>query len=300
MNKKSLLTSHRFMQAADILEVRQKRRIYDITNVLEGIGLIEKKSKNSIQWKGAGPGCNSEELGDKLFLLKDEIKKLEEHEATLDTHMQWIKQSIRNIEADLNNRKFTYITYEDVKEHFAEEFVLGIEAPTDTILKVPNIAKQTGDESENDLNYEMSLKSNTGEIKVYVVQPLLAETYDNKMVEMRLKADESKGTKRDKMESESKDDSRPKRKSARLPKGVTKTELSEEDEEVEDSESLAAKIALGENTNLIGPDENLLDEFYSDFCGPLIRLSPPPGEKDYLFNLGENEGIFDLFDIAAK
>ena len=38
-------------QAADQLAVRQKRRIYDITNVLEGIGLIEKKSKNSIQWK---------------------------------------------------------------------------------------------------------------------------------------------------------------------------------------------------------------------------------------------------------
>lgn len=29
----------------------QKRRIYDITNVLEGIGLIEKKGKNNIQWK---------------------------------------------------------------------------------------------------------------------------------------------------------------------------------------------------------------------------------------------------------
>jgi len=27
----------------------QKRRIYDITNVLEGIQLIEKKSKNNIQ-----------------------------------------------------------------------------------------------------------------------------------------------------------------------------------------------------------------------------------------------------------
>ena len=29
----------------------QKRRIYDITNVLEGIGLIEKKLKNRIRWK---------------------------------------------------------------------------------------------------------------------------------------------------------------------------------------------------------------------------------------------------------
>lgn len=39
--------------AATQLEV-QKRRIYDITNVLEGIGLIEKKSKNNVRWKYAG------------------------------------------------------------------------------------------------------------------------------------------------------------------------------------------------------------------------------------------------------
>lgn len=37
-------------QAAVKLGV-QKRRIYDITNVLEGIGLISKKSKNNIQWR---------------------------------------------------------------------------------------------------------------------------------------------------------------------------------------------------------------------------------------------------------
>ncbi len=38
-------------KAADELKV-QKRRIYDITNVLEGIGLIEKTVKNVIRWKG--------------------------------------------------------------------------------------------------------------------------------------------------------------------------------------------------------------------------------------------------------
>lgn len=38
-------------EASKILEV-QKRRIYDITNVLEGIGLIEKTIKNKIRWKG--------------------------------------------------------------------------------------------------------------------------------------------------------------------------------------------------------------------------------------------------------
>lgn len=38
-------------EAAIILKV-QKRRIYDITNVLEGIGLIEKTVKNKIRWRG--------------------------------------------------------------------------------------------------------------------------------------------------------------------------------------------------------------------------------------------------------
>ena len=90
--------------------------------------------------RGAGPGCNSQELGDKLTVLKDEIKKLEDHEQTLDTHMKWIKQSVKNIEADYTNRKYAYITYEDVKERFTEEFVLGIKAPADTVLKVPNIS----------------------------------------------------------------------------------------------------------------------------------------------------------------
>lgn len=37
--------------ASDILKV-QKRRIYDITNVLEGVGLLHKTSKNNIQWRG--------------------------------------------------------------------------------------------------------------------------------------------------------------------------------------------------------------------------------------------------------
>lgn len=36
--------------ASEKLDV-QKRRIYDITNVLEGIGILEKRSKNNIQWR---------------------------------------------------------------------------------------------------------------------------------------------------------------------------------------------------------------------------------------------------------
>ncbi len=41
-------------QAAEQLKV-QKRRIYDITNVLEGVGLLQKQGKNSILWLAEPP-----------------------------------------------------------------------------------------------------------------------------------------------------------------------------------------------------------------------------------------------------
>ena len=39
-------------EAATMLNVH-KRRIYDITNVLEGIGYVEKVHKNVIKWIGS-------------------------------------------------------------------------------------------------------------------------------------------------------------------------------------------------------------------------------------------------------
>ncbi|XP_033220015.1 transcription factor E2F4-like isoform X2 [Belonocnema kinseyi] len=286
------------LKAADILEVRQKRRIYDITNVLEGIGLIEKKSKNSIQWKGAGPGCNSQEVGEKLTELKDELRLLEEHEKLLDKHTQWIKQSIKNIENDTTNKRYAYLTYEDMKDKFTDEFILAIKAPTDTKLCVPNIAQLENDE-EVDLNYEVSLKSPSGEIMVYVIEQELAENYENKILELRLK-EKVKGIKRVKVEDEKREEVRPNKRKAGRPPKIPKVEIISEDEE-EESESDAKIILRDINISADFKRRNFeIDDFYSEICGPLVRLSPPPGERDYRFNLGESEGLCDLFDIAAN
>lgn len=54
----------------------QKRRIYDITNVLEGIGLIEKKSKNNIQWRPMATSAD-EEFSREIQLMTDEIALLQ-------------------------------------------------------------------------------------------------------------------------------------------------------------------------------------------------------------------------------
>ncbi|PRD27131.1 UNVERIFIED_CONTAM: E2f4 [Trichonephila clavipes] len=45
-------------------------------------------------------------------------------------------------------------------------------------------------------------------------------------------------------------------------------------------------------------NEQFLEDLISkETFSPLLRLSPPPGARDYFFNLDETEGMYDLFDI---
>lgn len=59
----------------------QKRRIYDITNVLEGIGLIEKKSKNNIQWRGGASADDADEVA-----LQKELQELRASKIKVTTY----------------------------------------------------------------------------------------------------------------------------------------------------------------------------------------------------------------------
>ncbi|KAF5819543.1 putative transcription factor E2F-DP family [Helianthus annuus] len=89
--------------AADILEV-QKRRIYDITNVLEGIGLIEKKLKNRIQWKGLD-ASKSGELKDDVASLQAEVQTLSMEEHKLDESIREMQERMRDMSEDNSNQK---------------------------------------------------------------------------------------------------------------------------------------------------------------------------------------------------
>jgi len=153
-------------QAADTLAVRQKRRIYDITNVLEGIGLIEKRSKNSIQWLGAGPGCNSREVTDKLLGLKEELVELENKEMELDQHFSWAKQSIFNITDDPVNKTVSYVKHEDFLNAFPDKTILVLQGPTATQLEVLNPSDKAGDDKRK---YQIHLKSKNGPVHVLYV-----------------------------------------------------------------------------------------------------------------------------------
>ncbi|GLG96258.1 Transcription factor E2f1 [Gryllus bimaculatus] len=322
--------------AADILAVRQKRRIYDITNVLEGIGLIEKKSKNSIQWKGAGPGCNTQEMATRLSGLKREIAILEDHEAKLDTHKQWVQQSIRNITDDVENSHLAYITHEDIYKCFEGNTLLAIQAPNGTDLEVPVINEQ---EPNGKKKYQIHLKSTLGPIYVHLVnqelgsgdatsETLTAEDSvqkesvseessgsNSKTITLpnmsppatrsaRLRNSPNKGMaaspKSEQPRAPSPTSGKRKRGPGRPPKQPKlEPDVTEQDPELMDSDIILSDVISGGNSDAsMGGYHGELDEFLShDLCGPLVRLSPPPSEKDYFFNLDESEGVCELFDV---
>ncbi len=66
----------------------QKRRIYDITNVLEGIGYIEKLSKNKIKWVGQNEENNYLE---EIKELNSKVKELEGEESKIEALINNVK-----------------------------------------------------------------------------------------------------------------------------------------------------------------------------------------------------------------
>lgn len=148
---------------------RQKRRVYDITNVLEGIGLIEKYSKNSIRWKGGGPKTNSPETFATLTRLKSEMEILEEQEQCLDEQINIIKMNKRLICQNESNRGHIYLTHEDLCQAFPEQSTLIVaKLNEDTILEVPEPMYIYNNSSVKQ-KYQVNLKSSTEPIDVYLV-----------------------------------------------------------------------------------------------------------------------------------
>jgi transcription factor E2F4/5 len=72
--------------------------------------------------------------------------------------------------------------------------------------------------------------------------------------------------------------------------GVEKETILPIDRSTEVEDILSGKVL---DTDIPGLEELMSTEMF----GPLMRLSPPPSEKDYCFNLDDSEGVCDLFDV---
>ncbi|XP_036948261.1 transcription factor E2F3 isoform X1 [Acanthopagrus latus] len=139
-----------------------KRRVYDVTNVLEGIQLIKKKSKNTIEWLG----------GHLTGLIDVELKALEEEEKKLDELIQSCTRQVHQM-CENGHQRFAYLTYEDVQgiPSFKEQTVIVIKAPVETKLEVPHPEE----------SLQVHLSSTQGPIEVFLCseEPIPMEATDD-------------------------------------------------------------------------------------------------------------------------
>lgn len=107
------------------LSNRQKRRIYDVTNVLEGIGLVKKQVKNHIKWIGEEPTTQSclgtaRQIGVNMRVRRN----LELREAYIDSQIKAISKSTQMLLEDSATRSYLYVTSDDLTSVFGDNRTL--------------------------------------------------------------------------------------------------------------------------------------------------------------------------------
>ncbi|NXK86564.1 E2F1 factor, partial [Formicarius rufipectus] len=280
--------------AAEVLKV-QKRRIYDITNVLEGIQLITKKSKNHIQWLGSqatvgAPGRHR--------LLEKELRELQAAERQLDDLIQMCTVQLRLLTEDPANQQYplagccvcsltcptaAYVTCQDLRSIVdpSEQMVMVIKAPPETQLQVSDPAEA----------FQVSVRSTQGPIDVFLCPE------DSSGVCSPVKSPFKAPT----------EDSSPRCSQARASPllhpalDINMPLLPGEQEALLPGTSTLPGRGPVEEVSLspLASMDILLDQSREDLAGFLadefINLSPPQAQ-DYHFGLEEGEGISELFD----
>ena len=145
----------------------QKRRIYDITNVLEGIGLIEKKHKNRIRWIGSK---TNEDFSQEIKNYEREMRELKEEEEKIDSWTQKLQESLNQLIKDPEYAALAFITQEDIDSlpsltDNPNEILIAIRAPHGSILEVPDPDMCSNDPEK----YQIILNSKSEPIHMYMV-----------------------------------------------------------------------------------------------------------------------------------
>ncbi|CAJ1055297.1 transcription factor E2F1 [Xyrichtys novacula] len=283
--------------ASQVLDV-QKRRIYDITNVLEGIQLISKKSKNNIQWLGNRVDAA---LVAQHKELQKEVCDLTEAEEQLDELINKCNLQLRLLTEDPQNKKLGYVRCQDLRKSFdsPDQLVMVIRAPPETQMQVTEPSK----------GYQVSLKSTRGPIDVFlcpednsgVCSPVTGSSPSKPTTDPSLVQPPATPT----------DQSEP--KTAILDVGFSSPASTSSTVTAASQQDPAALSLGGDAESLLGGDPFTLGDIPDFDFSPLssadflngegfslpldgfINLSPLPSH-DYHFGLEDNEGISELFD----
>ncbi|KAM9341669.1 transcription factor E2F2 [Symphorus nematophorus] len=282
--------------ATEVLEV-QKRRIYDITNVLEGVQLIRKKSKNNIQWLVGDVFEGGAGGGEKACALRKELGDLERVEKSLDELIHSSTAQLKQLTEYEDNQRYPlhaavlgYVTYQDIRSisSLRDQTVIAVKAPADTKLEVPDTAGQG--------SLQIYLKSKNGPIEVYLCPEEGLE--DASPVKSAV--------------TPKKEFPQPLGPPVTTPMAPPSYSIKEEPAETNistaapsASSAAASGSSLLDVEGLLGLPPSLLQitedqlpctSFTPDPNTPFVSFSPPLDHDDYLWSLEDGEGVSDFFD----
>ncbi|XP_036928118.1 transcription factor E2F2 isoform X2 [Acanthopagrus latus] len=268
--------------ATEVLEV-QKRRIYDITNVLEGVQLIRKKSKNNIQWLVGDVFEGGAGGGEKACTLRKELGDLEKVERSLDELIHSSTAQLKQLTEHEDNQRLGYVTYQDIRSigSLRDQTVIAVKAPADTQLEVPDTAGSS---------LQIYLKSKNGPIEVYLCPEEGLE--DASPVKSAV--------------TPKKEFPQPLGPPTTTPTVPPSYSIKEEPVETNMSTAAPASTSsLLDVEGLLGLPPSLLQitedqlpctSFAPDPNTPFVSFSPPLDHDDYLWSLEDSEGVSDFFD----
>ncbi|XP_008305070.1 transcription factor E2F2 isoform X2 [Stegastes partitus] len=273
--------------ATEVLEV-QKRRIYDITNVLEGVQLIRKKSKNNIQWLVGDVFEGGAGGGEKACALRKELGDLERAERSLDDLIQSSTTQLKQLTEYKDSQRLGYVTYQDIRSiaSLRDQTVIAVKAPAETKLEVPDTAGGS---------LQIYLKSRNGPIEVYLcpeegledASPVKSVVTPKKEFPQPLAppattpvAMPTYSMKEEPVES-------------KIPSAAPATSTTTPGSSVLDVESL---LGLPPSLLQITEDQLPCASFNPDASTPFVSFSPPLDHDDYLWSLEDGEGVSDFFD----
>jgi transcription factor E2F3 len=105
-----------------------KRRIYDVTNVLAGIGLIQRSGKSRVKWVGDDP----------LIDESLQIRELTEREAELDQMSKFVSDALLDLAESEDFKKHAWLSHEDIANLSPEALTMfALRGPTDMTIEVP-------------------------------------------------------------------------------------------------------------------------------------------------------------------
>lgn len=146
--------------AADLLGV-EKRRIYDITNVLEGIGLIEKTFKNNVRWRGSADE-QAVDTQDDAESVRATVQALLGEASSLDESIAKASTALKDLMEE--KQDLAYVTNADMRQLLnLGETLIAVKSPADTSLKILEQGEET---LEGTQKYEVILQSNCGSVDV--------------------------------------------------------------------------------------------------------------------------------------